>query len=207
MPYYKVRQGDCVSSIAEKRGFTWQTIWDHPDNASLKRKRKDPNVLLPGDQVFIPEKRVRQESGGTEQRHSFRKKGVPAKLRLRVLDDQDQPRANEPYTLEIDGKVVSGSTDSDGRIECPISPSAAHAKLLLGQEEFELALGNVDPIEELTGVQARLNNLGFDCGQVDGKLGSKTEAALRDFQAYYGLKETGEPDDSTRKKLVDIYGS
>ncbi|MEY2429487.1 MAG: hypothetical protein QOJ40_2372, partial [Verrucomicrobiota bacterium] len=45
---YKVKDGDCLSSIAFSKGFFWETLWNHGDNSALKSKRKDPNVLSPG---------------------------------------------------------------------------------------------------------------------------------------------------------------
>jgi LysM repeat protein len=43
---YTVKQGDHLSSIAHEYGFPdYQTIWNHADNAQLKQKRKNPNVL------------------------------------------------------------------------------------------------------------------------------------------------------------------
>ena len=56
MPVHTVEQGEHLSSIAAKYGFQKvATIWDHPDNAGLKSKRKNPHILLPGDKVVIPE--------------------------------------------------------------------------------------------------------------------------------------------------------
>jgi LysM domain len=54
---YKVRQGDHLSDIATALGFSsYETIWNHPKNAKLKQKRVNPNVLFPGDTLFIPDK-------------------------------------------------------------------------------------------------------------------------------------------------------
>lgn len=85
MGLYTVRQGDSTSSIAFRHGLLPETIWDHPSNADLKGRRADRNVLHPSDMLFVPERRERDESGATEERHSFRRKGVPETLRIRVM--------------------------------------------------------------------------------------------------------------------------
>ena len=49
-----VRQGEHLSQIALNYGFRdYKIIWDHPDNAALKKLRKSPNVLMPGDTLRI----------------------------------------------------------------------------------------------------------------------------------------------------------
>ena len=116
MPEYKVKQGDCISSIAYRYGFFPDTIWNDPKNSELKQKRQDPNVLAPGDLVYIPDKRIREVSGATEQRHRFRKKGVPEKLVVQFKNN-DEARANEAYVLDIDGQLTEGKTDGEGRVE------------------------------------------------------------------------------------------
>jgi len=78
---YTVKQGDCIESIAVRHGLLWQTIWDDPNNAELKRRREDPHVLLPGDPLYIPGRRVKSVDGATDQRHRFRRRGVPWRFR------------------------------------------------------------------------------------------------------------------------------
>ena len=59
MPEHMVVAGDCILSIAEENGFQWKTIWNHAANSKLKADRGDPNVLFPGDVVFVPDKRLK----------------------------------------------------------------------------------------------------------------------------------------------------
>jgi len=66
---------------------------------------------------------------------------------------------------------------------------------------YDLRLGTIDPISSISGIQSRLNNLGFDCGAVDGVLGPRTEAALRAFQQAHDLPPTGEADAATQDAL------
>lgn len=208
---HKVKQGECISSIAEKYGLFPETIWDDAANAKLKETRKDLNVLYMGDVVVIPDKRDKEESGATEQRHRFIRKDVPNYLRIIVTDEDDEPLTDTPYLLTIDHEHRQNITDSEGLIEEPIPPNARKGKLLVGENEdiyeYDLDLGHLDPIDEITGVQARLNNLGFECGETDGILGSRTEGALAKFQKMNGLSQTGTIDDQTRNKLVEVHGS
>lgn len=219
---YTVKQGDCISSIAYAHGFFPDTIWNHSDNSQLKQKRKNPNLLLPGDIVVIPDKELKEVSKPTEQEHKFRKKGVPAEFRLRVLDEAapassgasqpaDKPRANVPFRFYIDDTLhKEGQTDGDGYVKCSIPPNAAQGRLVLEpgtDKETALLLnfGHLDPIEEVSGVQARLRNLGFDCGDEDGEIGPQTKEALKSFQSKNGLDATGELNDSTRDKLRQAH--
>jgi len=211
MAKHTVKQGECIESIAFEKGFFWETIWNDPANTEVKRIREDPNVLLAGDQLFIPDMRVKEVSGQTEQRHRFRRKGTPSKFSITLEDENDQPRANLPYVLDIDGQLFSGKTDADGRLEHVIPPNARQGILRVGpeedQEEYQLNLGSMDPVTEISGVQARLKNLGYDCGKIDGKLGPQTKEAISAFQAKHNLQVTGTPDDDTQLKLKEVHKS
>jgi N-acetylmuramoyl-L-alanine amidase len=69
-----VKQGECISSIADAHGFFPDNIWNDAANTKLRGKRKDPNVLYSGDVVVIPDKQSKEESCATEKKHSFIKK-------------------------------------------------------------------------------------------------------------------------------------
>ena len=52
--------------------------------------------------------------------------------------------------------------------------------------------------------QRLLKDLGFYKGEVDGILGTQTDAATREFQKKYGLEVDGLPGPQTNKKLVSL---
>jgi peptidoglycan hydrolase-like protein with peptidoglycan-binding domain len=59
----------------------------------------------------------------------------------------------------------------------------------------------------VSGAQGRLLNLGYPVGPIDGKLGPRTRAALRQFQTDMKLQPvSGELDDQTKKALVKAHG-
>src|SRR5258705_4409473 len=103
MPQHVVSQGECLNSIAANYGFVWKTIWNHPDNADLKAERKNPNVLYPDDVLVIPDKTIKEESAATEQTHRFKRKGVPALLKIRLLNN-GQPRKNYGWKANLGGE-------------------------------------------------------------------------------------------------------
>lgn len=206
MPDYTVGNSDSIPSIAKDKGFFWKTIWNHPNNAQLKALRKDPNQLFTGDKVFIPELEQKEESRATEALHEFRRKGDPVKFKIQ-LRKMGKPRKNEDYVLKVASKLIEGATDAEGKIETFIPGNAKSAVLTLkgGHEEHHLSISRLDPIEELTGVQQRLNNLGFHCGSIDGKLKSKTKRAISEFQAKHLLPMTGEADAATMAALKQLH--
>jgi N-acetylmuramoyl-L-alanine amidase len=209
MSILRVRPGDCVWSLAVENGFDVDTVWNEPDNRELKSRRDDPNVLQPDDVVRIPEKRARQEHGGTERRHRFRRKGVPGRLRIVLLDHERQPLRGASYDLWIDGTVhYRGWADDDGLVDVAIPPGARKGELFVDGEEdrheYELLLGHLDPLDEVSGVQGRLANLGFDPGPIDGIHGPLTSEALERFQRVEGLERTGQLDASTRARLSEL---
>jgi N-acetylmuramoyl-L-alanine amidase len=193
-----------------EHGLLPATIWDDPANSDLRKRRKNPNALLAGDVLVIPDLRSRQEQAATEKRHSFRRKAVPDQLSLVLRDEEGKPRKDLPYTAVIDGRSRDGKTDGNGALKVPIPANARSGRLLLGAdraEVHELWLGAIDPIETLSGARQRLANLGYDVDDGDGEPDPTTEEALRAFQADQGLEATGKYDQATRDKLEQAYGS
>jgi len=202
---YVVKQGDCVASIALETGHFWQTIWDDGANAEVKAARKDPYVLLPGDRLHIPPLRQKWAAGATELTHCFRRKGVPERLHLRLFDHDHKPIANKQYTLVVDDTEKTGVTTASGRVIASIPPDAREGRIIIADlgVDIELSLGALDPVTELTGVQARLNNLGYEAGSEDGEWSEALDAALRAFQEDQRLPVTGRLDDETRHRLSE----
>lgn len=220
---YTVQPGDCMSSIAFENGFFWKTLWNLPENAALKAKRKNPNVLMTGDIVHVPELRLRQESCATEVRHKFKRKGVPEIFKMKLLDANHKPRANLDYLLVIEGKSHRGKTDANGALKVSIPPDAKSGKLTVaapgsldkngkpvpGKRKNQvkvLQFGYLNPVSELSGIKARLTNLGFYLGAIDENLDDDTKRAIRSFQRRKGLPVTGVADAATKSKLLKIHG-
>lgn len=213
MGNYVVQPGDTLTSIADKFQLTsWKRISDHPNNAQFRRKRPNPNLIHPGDEVFVPDVEPDATSAATDQSHIYTYKRPKQVLRL-VIEDMDGKRlANTPYKLVIDGALYSGTTDGQALIEKDIPLSASQGLLKISDYKWNLAIGHLNPLDEntpdggISGAQGRLLNLGYPVGLVDGICGPKTKAALRYFQADESLQETGELDAATRSKLLQVHG-
>jgi hypothetical protein len=208
--HHTVQQGECLSSITKQYNLSdYRLIYDHSENAEFKRRRPDPNIIYPGDVLFIPDKELKEVPRSTDNKHKFKLKKQLVLLRIVVKDDQDHPYANKRYQLTVEDTQFDGRTNGQGFLEQKIPADATNGELKVwtGQDDridfhgWKLSLGHLDPVETVTGVQARLNNLGFYCGAVDGIVGPMTSEALRDFQGKEKLQQTGQIDAATRNRL------
>jgi hypothetical protein len=209
-----VKQGECLSSIAHQYGFRdYLTVWKDGANADLSKARPSPNLLHPGDVVVIPDKALREEQRPTGSMHQFRLKSNPRILRITLRHDDGAPVAGEPYELTCGGKVLTGSTNGDGKLEQAITKDAETATLKFLDREWNLNIAQLNPMEDATddgisGCQARLRNLGYDPGPIDGIAGTKTERAVRHFQANHApLVVDGICGPKTKAKLKELHGS
>jgi len=62
---------------------------------------------------------------------------------------------------------------------------------------------SVDMTRAIRNVQAILGKLGYDAGRPDGVVGTRTEAAIRQFQAKSGLEATGRIDEPLIRALLE----
>jgi Putative peptidoglycan binding domain len=204
-----VREGECMSSLAAKKGLFVAQIFEHPANAQLSTVRGDPNILLPGDRVTIPNFELKDVDKPTEQKNKFVLLGEPVFLRIQVMD-RDKPLGGQPFTLVVGGVTIQDTTQPDGTIETRIPPDATTGLLRVGTGkdlvQLTLKLGALSPVANSKGVQQRLQNLGFDCGPIDGIVGPRTRAAVRNFQAKSGLPPDGILGPQTRALLKEKHG-
>jgi len=134
-------------------------------------------------------------------------------LNITLLDSDDHVRLNVGYMITyVGGEPIQGTTDNQGRILQVIPESRpAQATLVVepgrpAEQTYILQLGPLPSADTIAGVQARLNNLGYNCGPPDGKLSEKTKNAITEFQHKHTLKETGDVNAETRDKLKELYG-
>lgn len=144
----------------------------------------------------------------TNKKHVFKVKSLRAYLELVLEDEKGKPYGNSPFKVIIDGsKTITGTTDAEGYFKEPIPPKAKKATLIVTpsdgreEQEFVLGLGYMDPPDTNKGIQAILNNLGYDAGVNDGSIDDQFKGAIIAFQIDNDLEPTGELDDATRAIL------
>ena len=214
---HRVEQGEHISRLAEKYGFArHETIWEDPANAELRALRGRPEVLLPGDVVTIPDRAEKQVTVPTTQRHVFRVRTEALELRLKFRDLGGRPVTAGDCTVSADGTERKLQTDGDGKIRTPIGRSTQTASCVVGQVAFQIDVGALDPIEAISGWQARLINLGFlespirKLSEAELKAGKgearEVRAAIEEFQCDQAIPVTGDMDDLTRSTLLTVHG-
>lgn len=207
---YRVRPGDCLASIALEHGVTWRSIWDHPDNAELRRRRS-PHVLFEGDLVTVPERpEPREVEVATDRRHRFVVRADQVRLKLTLKGLRGETLASRAFELRVAGQTRTGTTDGDGKLDVAVPAGAREAELRVTLDggrtlEVPLALGHLDPVEEASGLRQRLRNLGYL--RKRGAGAEAVEDALRRFQADNGLSATGASDEASCARLREKHGS
>jgi hypothetical protein len=200
-----IESGDTVASLAAAHGFTDpRIVWNAPENAELRQRRK-PDILAPGDELYIPPRELRTVTVATGRRHTLRIERCLVRLRVALRDIVGKPRAGTTAVLEVDGKREDLTADGDGVIEMTIAPDARDAVLTVDGQEYDLEIGKLDPIDSEEGVTRRLRNLGY---LVDG-MGDDAEAlsfAVELFQVDHELAVDGNDLESIREKLEEVHG-
>lgn len=210
---YIVRSGDYLSKIAAEHGFAdWRTIYNDANNAEFRRLRPNPNLIFPGDRLFIPDKGNKSAPAPTGGESRFRAHRAGNTLELTLIDFEGNALTGKTGTLIVDGASRQVTTDGSGVLRASIPPQLTHAHLTIEGVTMALALGQLNPMDDadddgVSGVQGRLTNLGFYDGAIDGRLGDDTADAIRAFQRDNNLPESGEVNQSLKDKLRQKYGS
>ncbi|HEV8432906.1 MAG TPA: hypothetical protein VGR95_05790 [Thermoanaerobaculia bacterium] len=203
MPFHTVQQGETLLGLAAKNGLdSWQDIVNAPENASIKDTLTDPGIVKDGISLFIPNRTLKQDPKPVDATHPYTVKRPTAWLRLAVKDASGAPLKDKKYELSVDSNVTSGTIPADGVIERLVSVYATDGTLTVWLDDqttevWSLRIGYMNPIDDETGVTARLANLGFDCGDL--------ASSVRAFQERVGLEVTGTVDDALREKLKTYY--
>jgi len=128
--YHVVTQGEYASAIARRYGFSdYRAVWEAPENAALKAERKTPNVLFPGDRLFIPDRALREEPRPTDQRHRFVRRGQDLVLRVRFEHQYFRPIAATPCDVTVETQRSTLTSDGSGQVQRSIVPGTTAASV------------------------------------------------------------------------------
>lgn len=209
MPNHTVVDGEWIGSIAAAVGNrSWKTIWNHPRNAGL-RARRDPNLLVPGDSVWIPPVDVKGESTPTTATHKLVLSAPQNKLVIRFTRITRYVNSFGPihYELAVGSSRQGGDLSADGdQIEASLPLDVTEATLTINGGAATLKIGKLTPLARLSGMQARMTNLGWDVGLADNQDGPRTKRGTKGFQAFYTIKVDGVIGGQTRGKAKQVYG-
>ena len=211
MQPYVIRQGDHLAKLAFAHGFDADKVWNDAKNAEIKAARKKSSILHPGDIVHFP--RAKHEglplTKGTTNPYSVT---IPKKTLRLVFKDERLFGAK--YVIEGLGAALAGVTDGSGVLtgQIPVHVREVNVVFPAVHVEYGVLIGDLDPIDETTGVRKRLEHLGFrkssqGASESDVEAKEADRSAIEAFQAAKGLQATGELDDATKAALVDAHGS
>jgi len=121
-----------------------------------------------------------------------------------------EPRAGLAYQFEFSGGLIEGTTDTDGVLAVTISPDTRSGVLRVTEgkdvEEYFLTFGKLNPLDEVSGIQQRLRNLGYDC-EMTGDLDEQTLSAVWSFRREKRLPDSSDVDDAFLSALHSAHGS
>ena len=202
-----VAQGEHAPGIAARQGFDdFREIWDHPHNSDLRARRPSSAVLAAGDQLHLPARTSASTTRATGAQHRFVSKEAPLKLRIRLQDFLGRPLRDTSFELVSRDTKEHLTTDSDGHFEAEIAKTDRDKRLLLDDFTVPLQIGSLDPIQEESGRNARLANLGYLLDPTDSSEDDDVHLAIEEFQADNDLALTGTFDSATQAKLLEVHG-
>lgn len=208
---HTVQPGEHLPRIAKLHGFdSINPLWDHPQNSTLRSLRKNPNVLAPGDVVFVPDpKRQKVLSLAPSKQHKFKLHREELHLRLVFQDWNFKPIANAKGKIALGGEPREVTSDGKGLVELVIPVEAETGSISIPALEIELPvrIGHLDPPDTRAGILARLNNLGYDAGTPGKEEERSLLSAIEEFQCDHQMKVDGVCGPTTQAKLREVHGS
>lgn len=206
---YVVKAGDYLAKIATTHSFEMLKVWNDPKNAELRAKRGSPDILYPGDVLWIPKVLEDLIDVYTKRvnRYVADPQDIEVNLRLRL---SGEPLCNADCEVhgipQEGGERLTATTDDKGVLRLKVPVTVRTVELVFTQPEayFCLGVGDLDPITELSGVGQRLRNLGYIA-----HLDEETDLSygIRGFQTDHGIEPTGEADEGTRARLAMEHGT
>lgn len=207
-----IRQGEYLSLLATRHGFNADDVWSAPENAELRERRASPEVLAPGDILYLPDEpppgaRLHPRA---QNSYSARVPRVPVCVQLHTSDGA---LADARCVVHACTPPLDVRTDSEGTLRFEAPMNAHEVRIDVPDEELTLRVlvGFLDPPNEDSGVLARLINLGFlspvERHAPEEQRAARVRQAVAAFQQRRGMEPTGELDEPTRDALRDEHGA
>lgn len=207
MDPYVIKQGESLSKLAFQRGFDASTVWSDPANAELAGKRKNMDVLCPGDIVYLPpvEPTTIPVAVGSSNPFGSKVPEVPITLKLKK---GGEPIADAAYRVDGLGAPVEGKTGGDGSVTVSVTILTREITIVLTELglEYQVMIGDLDPHDEPSGIKMRLANLGYLGADITRITDDFLKRAIAAFQSVNGLPVTGEADQATIDALEGAHG-
>jgi hypothetical protein len=195
MEPYVIGDGDYLALLAYQQDFDADTVWNDPANDDLRARRADPNLLWPTDILHVPD-----QLNKTPVTHTLAPGSTttfvstPPTLPVAVKFTGADPSAyaSKAYVVKELEDLTGLTTNGDGlaTFEAPITLQAMTVVFTDSGESWRLKIGSMDPIDTLSGIWQRLQNLGYLDGDIE--LDPDNLDPLR--AALTTLKEIVKPD-------------
>jgi hypothetical protein len=196
MEPYVIRQGDYLLKVAYKFGFEADPVWNDPSNDDLRKLRPNPNILLAGDILHIPDqvdKKAASFDLAIGSTNTFVAPPPPTvTVTVQFVDGDDAVYASKAYTIEELDQLTGLKADGQGVVtfEAPVTLDEATLVFTESGETWVLAIGELNPIDSLSGMLQRLKSL----GEVDGATEFDENDPTNNFDVLRdGLRSLKEP--------------
>lgn len=211
---YVVKAGDRMSKIAHQHGYKdYQLLYlAQPDE--FRKKRPNPEILMEGDVVILPDKIEEKHSAKDKKAHTYEEDTRLPEVRV-ALRLAGKPLANKSFGVVVDPPAASSGkppvtgmvkSDGDGKVAFHVEPAARKVLLICTQPIFsvELRLGELRPVAEAGGVEQRLDNLNYrvPLAPPPAPAGSEAEKKAHEAQERR-VKKAVQRFQEDRKQAVD----
>ncbi|NVJ13832.1 peptidoglycan-binding protein [Myxococcus sp. AM010] len=201
-----VQPGEGVDKIAFGWGHLPETLWDAPQNGTLRARRRWRNQLAAQDTLYIPPREPATLQVSTGCLYVLRFNGGVSRLRLRLAVGFE-PQDGVPYLLEVPDAPSQQGTTQNGYIDTVVPAQTTRVTLVLdgGATRLELPVDALLPLSDDRGVQQRLRNLGFPCASSDGTFDDVAKGVLHRFRSAVSLPHSDVVDDDVRGALFALH--
>lgn len=223
---YVVQPQDTVLTIALMHEVEVDAILSHPDNQRIfDELDRDPHMLAPGEILYVPDPEPPRATVVPQTENRFVAR-VPWVMLHLHFDSEAGPLSGERFVIEgpaalpdqkrpNDAEPLEGELDSEGNlsVRVPALTKSLYISFPERHIEHEILVGGLDPIDQRTGLGARLLHRGYlplDQELLDPYVFESETAereTLKSFQTAFQLEPSGFVDPPTRERIEREHGS